>query len=194
MQRFKRPPSRKIAIKFAALECFLDKGYAAATMADIKKLSGATIGSIYHFYSGKGALARELFEESVASWNDATVRLTRGDSPRERIRGSVLGLLNWARTEPGQFRFMDEIRVLARVRDELADCAARLQEGEHTAAALYAFWVREGAVRPLPFAIAHALMLGPAYDYARHRGFAESDPSEDAHLAEAAWGSVAARV
>jgi AcrR family transcriptional regulator len=193
MQRFKRPPSRKIAIKFAALDCFLEKGFSATTMADVRKRSGATIGSIYHFYSGKGALARELFEESVASWSDATVRLTRGDRPRERIRGSVLGLLDWARSEPGQFRFMDEIRVLARVHDELAECAVRLAEGERTAAALYAFWVREGEVRSLPFAVAHALMLGPAYDYVRQAGFAGSDPTGDVILAEAAWTSVAAQ-
>ena len=193
MQRFKRQVSRKIAIKFAALDCFLENGFLATSMADIRKRSGATTGSIYHFYDGKGALALELFEESVASWNDATTRLTLGDTPRARIRGSVLGLLDWARTEPGQFRFMDELRVLARTRPELAECAARLDDGERNARALYAFWIRTDAVRPLPFAIAHALMLGPAYDYARDAGFAETESKADALFADAAWAAVGLR-
>lgn len=190
MQRFKRPPSRKISIKFAALDCFLEFGFVATTMADIRKRSGATTGSIYHFYAGKAALAVELLAESIASWNDATARLTPGVSPRERVFGSVLGLLAWARTEPNQFRFMDEIRVLALVKPELGLCAERLGESERSAAALYAYWSRNGAVRPLPFAAAHALMLGPAYDFARRPDFAGTDPAADALFAEAAWAAV----
>ena len=190
MRRFSRPASRKIAIKFAALDCFLENGFLATTMADIRKRSGATTGSIYHFYAGKGALALELFEESVASWSDATTHLTRGDTPRERIRGSVLGLLDWARTEPGQFRFMDELRMLARTHPELEACALRLAEGERNASALYAFWTHSGAVRPLAWPVAHALLLGPAYDHARGPGFAAADPADDAVLADAAWAAV----
>ncbi len=190
MQRFKRQASRKIAIKFAALDCFLEKGFLATSMADIRKRSGATTGSIYHFYAGKGALALELCEESVASWNDATTRLTSGVTPRARIRGSVLGLLDWARTEPGQFRFMDELRVLVRTRPELAACAARLEEGDHSASTLYAFWARSGAVRPLLWPVARALILGPAHDYARGSDFAETDPKTDTLYADAAWALV----
>ena len=191
MQRFKRPPSRKIAIKFAALDCFLEKGFLSTTMADIRKRSGATIGSIYHFYAGKGALAFELFEESVASWSDATTRLTRGDTPHDRVRGSVLGLLDWARTEPGQFRFMDEIRLLAPANDELSDCAQRLAEGEKNAASLHAHWVRVGSIRSMPWPAAHALMLGPAYDMARHPDFAATSRDADRLLADAAWAAIA---
>ncbi len=191
MRRFSRPASRKIAIKFAALDCFLEDGFVATSMADIRKRSGATIGSIYHFYSGKGALALELFEESLASWNDATVRLTRDDSPRERVRGMVFGLLDWARTEPGQFRFTEELRVLVRAHEELGTCAEHLAENERRAAALYAFWVRNGAVLPLDWPMAHALILGPAYHHARSAGFADADPAGDAFLADAAWAAVA---
>lgn len=191
MQRFKRPASRKIAIKFAALDCFLENGFAATSMSDIRKRSGATIGSIYHFYTGKGALALELVEESIASWRDATQRLTSGDTVRDEVRGAVIGLLDWARKDPGQFRFMDEARVLAQAYPELAECAARLADGDQLAAARYAEWEHKGAVRALAWPIAHALMLGPAFTYARGSGFAGTDPAGDALLADAAWTAVA---
>ena len=58
----------------------------------------------------------------------------------------------------------------------------------------YAQMQASGAVRSLPFSVAHALMLGPAYDYL---GSAPHTPPEAteriaATFAEAAWRSVKA--
>lgn len=191
MRNIKRPASRKIAIKFAALDCFLEKGFTATSMADIRKRSGATTGSIYHFYAGKSALALELTEESLASWGDAITRLTQSDAPRDRVRGSVLGLLDWARTEPGQFRFLDELRALARTQPELETSVTRIHEEDRIRATLYAFWTRSGDVRPLPWAVARALIFGPAQTFANSPGFAETGMDVDALIADAAWQAVA---
>ena len=140
--------------------------------------------------TARGALALELFAESIASWTDATARHTVRDTAEASIRGSVLGLLDWARTEPGQFRFMDELRVLSKSLAELGTCATELAAGESKAAALYAGWSDEGFVRALPWPVAHALLLGPAYDFARSESFAQSGQHEDALIADAAWSAV----
>ncbi len=57
---------RRESILEAALGCFLEKGYIATTINDIREASGATTGSIYHFFDGKGALALALLEDAVA--------------------------------------------------------------------------------------------------------------------------------
>ncbi len=44
---------RRRSILEAALDCFLEKGYIATTINDIREASGATTGSIYHFFDGK---------------------------------------------------------------------------------------------------------------------------------------------
>lgn len=187
-RNFNRPPSRRIAIKLAALDCFLTNGFAATTIADIRARSGASTGSIYHFYSGKGALALELVTEALASWHDAAVRADPGQTPRAHIRGRVLGLLQWAHADPGQFRFLEEVRVLAPSHSDLADSTRILAENDQTAADQYARFVATGAVRALSWRLAEALMLGPAFAFARNAAaFTEADA---ATLADTAWDAV----
>lgn len=50
-----------------------------------------------------------------------------------------------------------------------------------------------GAVRKLPFSVAHALMLGPAYDYLHYASPPEASEAERiaSLFADAAWSSVA---
>ena len=52
--------SRRQAILEAALTCFTSKGFTETTMEDIRKLSGASTGSIYHHFENKEMLARSL--------------------------------------------------------------------------------------------------------------------------------------
>lgn len=193
---YSRPASRKIQIKLAALDCFLTNGYVATSIADIRKRSGATTGSIYHFFDNKSALAFELFNESIASWQDSTRRATHSNSPEQLVRASVLGLIDWALDEPGQFQFMDEIRALAPTHAELAQCAAALLEGQVQAETMFATLIDQQVVRPLPWSLAHALMLGPTYDFLRHASTApfadEIVQSARTHLPDMAWQAVRA--
>jgi len=70
-----------------------------------------------------------------------------------------------------------------------------LEQGQAAARRRYEAAVAEGICRPLPWPVAHSLMLGPAYNYLRlvaagaapHEGAAEL-------LAQAAWDAVRARV
>ncbi len=54
---------RRKAILDAALSCFASKGFTETTMEDIRKISGASTGSIYHHFSNKEMLARALYLE-----------------------------------------------------------------------------------------------------------------------------------
>ncbi|MGH3562368.1 MAG: TetR/AcrR family transcriptional regulator [Mycobacterium sp.] len=89
-----RPPTRRWAktdatqqrILDAATEVFGDRGFNAATMADVVQHSGASIGSIYHHFSGKTALFLAIFErvaEDVDRRIDAAIR--QGGEPAERL-------------------------------------------------------------------------------------------------------------
>ena len=56
-------PDRRQAILDAALASFVARGYLATSISDIRAASGASTGSIYHFFAGKGALAEALLRE-----------------------------------------------------------------------------------------------------------------------------------
>jgi len=188
---------RRDDILSAALGCFLERGYAATSIRDIGKSSGASIGSMYHFFSGKDELAQALLSEAVNGWRAATAAHLRPAADCETtIKASVRGLLDWAMANPRHFAFMDEIRAITSTRNDVPLLAAMLDGGQEAAAAVYDSYVTSGEVKPLHWPIAYALMVGPTYAYLRlspDRRVMTNSPIEIRELlAEAAWQAVKA--
>ena len=184
---------RRESILEAALGCFLEKGYIATTINDIREASGATTGSIYHFFDGKGALAMALLEDAVAGWSGESKAAS--DTADAVIKASTAGLVNWGLKNPELFRFMDEIRTLSATAPEFAGIADTLIEGQSSASAAYGKFVKARKVKDLPWPVAHSLILGPAYNYLRlattGRARVAAKRAADA-LSDAAWASVKA--
>lgn len=185
-------PDRRRAILDAALACFLEHGYRATSIAQIREKSCASTGSIYHFFSGKGAIAEALFRQAIAGW--AAFAPDPSASAEAQIKASVGGLVIWGLAHPDQSRLLDELRNLAPLDDELESLRAFLSSGQDAAAAAYAGMQSSGDVQNLPFPIAHALMLGPAYTYLRSAAPTQPDAAQRiaAIFAEAAWRSIKA--
>jgi AcrR family transcriptional regulator len=187
------PPSadRRTQILEAALACFLERGYSATSIADIRKASGASTGSIYHFFDGKAALALALVERAVAGWRAAASGTENPDAtPEQAIKASVAGLVTWGLAHPAELRFMDEIRTLQSADPAFAPLLAAFGQGRELGSKLYDRWAAEGHVRSLQWPLAHALMLGPAYDFLRLAGVLPAPPGAAQLIAEAAWAAV----
>lgn len=186
-------PDRRRQILDAAHAVFLEKGYAGAGIADIRALSGASTGSIYHFFDGKAAIAAALFLEAVEAWGAATLAARTGDTAEAEIRASVEGLVDWGLARPDQFRILDEMRFVEPLIRESADMSRLLDAGAAAARDTYEARAQRGAVRALPWPVAHALILGPAYDYLRAAAAGQADvPPRAARrlLSDAAWSAV----
>jgi AcrR family transcriptional regulator len=71
-----RPSERGAATRSgllaAAREVFISQGYAQAGVTDIVARAGASVGSLYHHYSGKAELYLALFEELHRDQGDRT--------------------------------------------------------------------------------------------------------------------------
>lgn len=178
----------------AALALFLERGYAATSIAGIRAASGASTGSIYHFFENKAALTRALLERAVAGWSAAAGPALVPDAAAEvSIKATVAGLVRWGTADPALLRFMDEIRTLADADPAFGSVRSALADGRALGEAHYARFLARGEVRPLPWPIAHSLMLGPAYNYLRLVGGGERvDEAAAALLAEGAWAAVRA--
>jgi AcrR family transcriptional regulator len=182
---------RRESILEAALGCFLEKGYIATTINDIREASGATTGSIYHFFDGKGALAMALLEDAIAGWSGESQ--SSSEAPEAVIKASAGGLVTWGLKNPELFRFMDEIRTLAVTAPEFAAIADTLAEGQGSAQAAYSKFVKARKVKDIPWPAAHSLILGPAYNYLRlaTAGRARVAAKRAAEImADAAWAAV----
>lgn len=180
---------RRKEILDGALSAFLALGYDRTTMAEIRARSGASTGSIYHFFSGKAEIARVLVEEAVAGWSVLSRPTDDPDPARAAISGSVRGFLQWGRENPELVRLLQDLRG----REGLGEAGQQLTEGQAHAAALYARWTARGLVRAMPWPLAHALILGPAYSFlaTKARMKEEVTDAEIAMLVDAAWRGVA---
>lgn len=188
----RQPPRRRDKILAAALACFLDKGYVATTIADIRAASGATTGSIYHFFPGKGTLALALLEQAIAGWTAAGPAAADPAAAGEvAIKGSVHGLVTWGLGNLDLFRFLEEIRTLSVTDPDFSGLARMLAQGQDAARQRYAAAVAAGLCRPLPWPLAHSLLLGPTYNLLRLVAAGATPPEGAADLlAEAAWDAV----
>ncbi len=176
---------RRRQILDAAFAAFLAKGYFATSLEDIRAASGASTGSIYHAFKGKAAIAAALFVEAVEAWGEATARATRDSpTPDTAIRASVEGLIDWGLACPDQFRLMDEIL------EQSPELSERLAEGRRAAESAYGAQVQAGEVRDLPWPVARALILGPAYEFLRQRPATAGAARRI--LSDAAWAAVRA--
>lgn len=61
-----RGAATRVALLAAAREVFVSKGFAEAGVTDVVARADASVGSLYHHFSGKADLYRTLFEEFQA--------------------------------------------------------------------------------------------------------------------------------
>jgi AcrR family transcriptional regulator len=72
-----RGAATRTALLAAAREVFTTEGYARAGVTDIVNRAGASVGSLYHHFSGKAELYLALFEELSSECAERTQRAVR---------------------------------------------------------------------------------------------------------------------
>src|SRR5436309_11680024 len=97
--------ARRRAILQAALTSFSTKGFTETTMEDIRQLSGASTGSIYHHFETKEMLALALYLEGRSDLNTVLLVSITAKHPYEGIKDLVRAYLDWFEHHPdlGQY-------------------------------------------------------------------------------------------
>ena len=185
---------RRAAILEAALAEFNAHGVAGASIDDLRRRSGASVGSIYHHFGGKDGIAGALYLEGLREYQEMFVdALARATSTREGVEGGVHHHLAWVTGQPELARFLlligDATAVAATegdVRDLNRDFYAQVLQWTRPR-------VRAGELRELEPGLMTALWLGPTQELARawlagrtRTSLTEAAPA----LADAAWRSL----
>ena len=184
---------RREQILAAALECFVEAGYGSTGISEIQKRSGASIGSIYHFFGGKEGIAVALFADGLASWAKASLELPSDAPAKDIVRTSIANTIHWALENPKLYRFMEETRFLAPIMAAQDTTNATVVGARAEGELFMAQLVRSGQIKALSWDLAHAVILGPAYDWLRlhSHGFTTVDPETAiAALSDAAWMAI----
>jgi AcrR family transcriptional regulator len=165
-------------------------------MEDIRKLSGASTGSIYHHFSNKELLARALYLEGRNSLNAALSASFTANALREGIEAMIHAYLDWfeQHADLGQYILQaGESEYLSAYVKVLRQKTRTTLPAESLSAQVL-HWlapsISAGSVVRLPQSLYLPLILGPSREFVRvwlrTRQPAEIQEAREP-LAKAAW-------
>ncbi|GAB2518885.1 TetR/AcrR family transcriptional regulator [Nocardia heshunensis] len=160
--------ARRSAILDAALTVFLKTGVAGTKVDALHRASGASVGSIYHFFGSKEGVAAELYLETLRDYFDTYLAALQASSTaRAGIEGTVRTHLEWVAANELRARFLFHCREYEII-DESRPAITALNEHFYAEATA---WLRphveKGRIKPLPPRLCQALWMGPCVEYAR---------------------------
>jgi AcrR family transcriptional regulator len=92
----------------AALELFADRGFHATNVPQIAERAGVSVGTLYHYFASKEAIANELYRRMRKELQKAVyVGLPSGVPPSERFRVIWQRSVAYAMGKPRAFRFLE---------------------------------------------------------------------------------------
>jgi AcrR family transcriptional regulator len=187
--------TRREAILGAALETFSEHGYDAATIAEVCRRSGASVGSVYHHFEGKEGLAAALFAAGLGAYQRgflAALDSHPGDA-EGGVREVVRHHLHWVQENPDLARWL----LAGRRADVRLAGDATVRELNRHAFARAREWIARqvdaGRLRALPRDVYYPVLIGPAQELCRAwlRGDVTTAPAACAeNLADAAWAAL----
>lgn len=187
-------PSRREEILRAALDAFTEKGFAAATIDDVRARSGASIGSIYHHFGGKEELAAAVYVEGLRDYQSGALRTLRRERRAEAlVRALVRHHVRWIGRNADLARFIFGRRE-TEVREATEEPMAQLNRRffAESSARLEPHFER-GELRRMPLDVFHAVLIGPSQEFSRHWLAGRTRTSIKAaerDLADAAWNAL----
>jgi AcrR family transcriptional regulator len=187
---------RRETILQAALGCFTERGFTATTVEEIRARSGASIGSIYHHFGGKEAIAAELYVEGLRGYQEGFLRaIETADEAEAGIRALVRHHLRWVEHNPQLAQFL----MNRRETELLAATEARVRDLNRSFFPRVTAWVERGvevgALRGLPADLREPILLGPCQEFSRLWLAGRTRISlrrAERELADATWNAVRA--
>ena len=179
-----------------AAELFGSQGYATTSMEQIRRVAGVSNGSLYHLFPDKVTLAAHLFSAGMHECQAGLLdSITGAESAEQGVRDAVAWQLGWVDSNHAMARILygdvpDDVLAIA---SPMHDRSAR--DYVRTTTRWLNRHVHEGSILDRPFAVTHALWLGPTQEYSRHwlHGRARLRPRRVADdLATGAWAALSA--
>jgi len=142
----------------AARHLFTERGYFNTSIQDIRRASGLSIGSIYHHFSGKEEIARDLFYDTLgAIEGDVQATYAAYDTARERCYHVIRGMYETTEETPEVMEYVLYFKHREVLPAEKPICSSRPFE---LIKGIIAEGIEAGEVRPMDEVLASAALLG----------------------------------
>ncbi|HKJ71618.1 MAG TPA: TetR/AcrR family transcriptional regulator [Gammaproteobacteria bacterium] len=177
----------------AARHLFTERGYFNTSLQDIRRASGLSIGSIYHHFSGKEAIARGLFYDTLA-FVEGDMRAIDANyaSARDRCYHVIRRLFETTEEAPEVMEYVLYFKHREVLPEEKPICSSRPFE---LIKGIIGEGMEAGEIRPMDEVLASAALLGMPVRMVQLRLEGVIDRPLTELLAETwecAWRSVAA--
>lgn len=183
--------SRRRAIIQAALTCFSEIGFSETSMADIRRHSRASTGSIYHHFKSKEQLAAEVYLEGIREYQAGLVAaFEEYQGAKEGIRTMVRHHLKWVEANAEWSRYMFQKRhsvFMASTEEKIASMNRELMQ---SVTRWFSGHLQADTFRPLAPDIYISIILGPCMEFTRLYLSGETGAKINkaiVELAKAAW-------
>lgn len=147
----------------AAAAVFLERGYAGASMDQVRQAAGVSNGSLYHHFPTKAGLADALYVQTLHDFHGALLVAIRGDAAAEAgVKGLVRAYAAWVARRPDRAALLHKLRR----EGEVTDASSGVSAANAQALGALKEWVRghceAGSMRELPFHLWMALVFSPS--------------------------------
>jgi len=126
-----RQATRK-AIVDAAMVCFARQGYAQTTIRHIATEANISTGLMYHYFDGKEALLRAVFENCMSVLSGVMVQAYRGSQSQERLSALLRAMFAMLEEDRDFWALFQMLRgqpaIMAVLGDGLREWTRRLRE------------------------------------------------------------------
>lgn len=180
----------------AALSCFVRDGVLGATVQDIARTSGVSIGSIYHHFGSRERVLFELYRRCLEQMlSSVTAAVLRCDDAASGVRALVESYLDFAEAHPHEARMIYAAAHTELTRDFRPELSALAERVTRPIADWLAPHVAAGTVVDLPPPLYEVVLVGPPAEAARR--ILTGTPgltfeAAKAALPERVWAAVAA--
>ncbi len=178
------------AILAAALGLFAEHGFHATSVPLIAERAGVAIGTLYHYFPSKEAMANELYRRLRREMDRALHRdLPAGVPPPERFRLLWHAAVAYARARPEAFAFL-----VAHHHGAYLDAASRALDDEVRGRThdTLEWWRRAGVLKPVPDEVLSAFVDGALQQLIRsaQQGRIDLTPESVDQAAACCWQAI----
>jgi AcrR family transcriptional regulator len=160
----RRKEARPEELVAAALDVFVERGYEAATLADVARRAGVTKGTIYLYFESKEALFKAVVRETIVPV------IAQGEALAQSFTGSARELLE--RLVREYWRLVGETRLAGIPKLMMAEAATFpeltsfyydevVTRGHRLMAGVIERGVKNGEFRPVNVMVAAKLAMAP---------------------------------
>src|SRR4051812_29835968 len=149
----------------AAAQLFLQNGYTATSMDQVRQAAGVSNGSLYHHFPSKAQLADALYVQTLHDFHAAMLhpiaREARDASAEAGVKGLVRAHVNWVLKNPGRAALLHKLRREGEVTDASPEVSAVNAEAFKTLRTWIDRKIGAGEMRAVPFYLWMALVFSP---------------------------------